>query len=96
MSMRPCIECGRLSPAGRCPLHPKPRSPSSVASGKYRHKKARAKMRTGHRVCWICGHDILREDAQLDHLIPVSKGGEHGPTAPAHSFCNESRGNHAA
>jgi 5-methylcytosine-specific restriction endonuclease McrA len=67
-----------------------------VASGKYAHKKARAKMRAGHLVCHICGQDIPREDAQLDHVLPVSKGGEHGPTAPAHTYCNASRGNRAA
>lgn len=94
--LKACTICGTPSLTGRCPQHPKPRSPSSKATSKWAHRKARARMLHGHRVCWICGEHIDRADLQADHLTPVSKGGEHGQMAPAHALCNNRRGNRGA
>ncbi|MFE9738825.1 HNH endonuclease [Streptomyces sp. NPDC006477] len=53
--------------------------------------------------CWICGHDINpRLDARhrlsftLDHLVPLSRGGDllnPANARPAHRACNSSKGN---
>lgn len=51
-------------------------------------------------VCWICGDPIdmalpyqHRMAFTLDHLIPISRGGDiDGATEPAHLSCNSSRG----
>jgi 5-methylcytosine-specific restriction endonuclease McrA len=56
--------------------------------------------------CWICGHHIdLTLDARsawsftLDHMIPLSKGGDLLDPAnarSAHRRCNSARGNRTA
>jgi 5-methylcytosine-specific restriction endonuclease McrA len=93
MSLKACIVCAAPCETGRCPRHPAPRSPSSVATSKWAHRKARARMlKAGDLVCWICGRAIAPDDMQVDHILPVSKGGEHGATAPSHASCNASRG----
>ncbi|MHB0828007.1 MAG: HNH endonuclease [Schaalia turicensis] len=45
-------------------------------------------------VCHICRTQVRREDASLDHLIPVSRGGLsiESNLALAHLRCNTSRG----
>lgn len=51
------------------------------------------------RASWICGicntPITTRNDASLDHIIPLSRGGEHtlANTQPAHRHCNYSKGN---
>lgn len=44
--------------------------------------------------CHICRMQVRREDASLDHLIPVSRGGLsiESNLALAHLRCNTSRG----
>jgi 5-methylcytosine-specific restriction endonuclease McrA len=44
--------------------------------------------------CHICKKLVKKTDASLDHLIPISKGGEHTErnVALAHRRCNSSRG----
>ena len=46
-------------------------------------------------VCGLCRKTVERSDATVDHIIPLSKGGEHSyaNTQIAHTFCNLSRGN---
>ena len=43
--------------------------------------------------CYLCG-DWLSEPAQLDHIIPISRGGHHGycNVALTHAACNYSKG----
>lgn len=43
--------------------------------------------------CHICGGRARREDIHLDHLVPLSKGGEHSSRnlRVAHSWCNQQR-----
>ena len=49
-------------------------------------------------VCGICGKVVTREDASVDHIVPLSKGGEHSyaNTRLAHTRCNIARGNRGA
>jgi 5-methylcytosine-specific restriction endonuclease McrA len=44
--------------------------------------------------CHICGKRVTFERMTLDHLVPVSKGGEHVAlnVRIAHGSCNSSRG----
>ena len=48
----------------------------------------------GHVRCHLCGRPIMPGQSwDLDHLIPLALGGDvDGPTHPAHSSCNRSRG----
>lgn len=45
-------------------------------------------------ICHICGKHVPRKLMTLDHLIPLSKGGEHTARnlAVAHRSCNSKRG----
>lgn len=49
--------------------------------------------------CWLCRSPITRmSDYTIDHVIPLSKGGEPWDienARPAHARCNKSRGNRA-
>jgi 5-methylcytosine-specific restriction endonuclease McrA len=44
--------------------------------------------------CYLCGEDIHRKDFELDHIIPLAKGGGHirGNVAATHKSCNRSKG----
>lgn len=46
------------------------------------------------RLCGIC-HLNIEGDYQVDHIIPLSRGGEHSTAnlQLAHSFCNQSKFN---
>jgi len=50
-----------------------------------------------HWMCGICHKPILSGDESLDHVVPVSKGGEHtrSNVRAAHFVCNRNRGNRA-
>jgi hypothetical protein len=43
--------------------------------------------------CHLCGHPVELDAMHLDHLVPISQGGEHrmANVAAAHAFCNLSR-----
>ena len=45
--------------------------------------------------CHICGDEVTRADWSIDHLVPLSLGGEHtrANVKIAHRSCNASRGN---
>ncbi len=45
--------------------------------------------------CLVCGHDVKEQDASLEHIKPVSKGGtdDYSNLSISHSICNELRGN---
>lgn len=69
---------------------------------KTRVKRARAKAERdpAAAVCWICHEPIdmalpagHRDAFTLDHLTPLSRGGDiDGPAEPAHRRCNSGRG----
>lgn len=48
-----------------------------------------------HDRCAVCGKYVKPEDWSIDHIVPVSRGGEHSyaNTQLAHKRCNSSRGN---
>jgi HNH endonuclease len=46
-------------------------------------------------VCHICSGEIESlNDLEMDHVIPLAKGGPHSPEnlKPSHTFCNRSKG----
>lgn len=45
-------------------------------------------------ICHICGKKVNRKNMSIDHLIPISQGGEHSKknVRLAHLSCNQSRG----
>ena len=45
-------------------------------------------------ICGICENELLREDMTLDHIIPLSRGGEHSAinVQVAHLSCNRQKG----
>lgn len=49
-------------------------------------------------VCGICRRPVSRPESSVDHIIPLSKGGEHSyaNTRIAHLRCNIARGNRGA
>lgn len=46
-------------------------------------------------ICHLCGNIVLKETWSMDHLIPLSKGGDHTyeNVKLAHRLCNIRRGN---
>ena len=48
--------------------------------------------------CYLCGERIAFEEMHLEHLIPLSKGGEHSyaNVRASCSFCNLSKGDRLA
>ncbi len=46
-------------------------------------------------VCHICGGKVKPDDVHFDHIIPLTRGGEHSHNniAVAHSLCNISKSN---
>lgn len=46
-------------------------------------------------VCGICGQDVDPFAFEVDHIVPLSRGGPHSyaNTQPAHPFCNNSKHN---
>lgn len=63
------------------------------AAGAEKISRRRVWEREGGR-CHICGERVPYEKATLDHLIPLSKGGEHSylNVRIAHGPCNSRRG----
>ncbi len=45
--------------------------------------------------CYLCGKPIKRKDLELDHVRPLSRGGEHSRAnvKATHRRCNRSKGN---
>lgn len=55
--------------------------------------RAQIKMHTCY--CYLCGKPIEHEkDFNLDHRIPLSRGGRNDPTnwMPTHKVCNSDKG----
>ena len=47
------------------------------------------------RVCIYCGHPLSEEDATIDHIIPLSRGGLNEPEncVASCAACNTAKGN---
>lgn len=45
-------------------------------------------------ICGICNEDVDPLKFEIDHVIPLSAGGDHTyiNTQPTHKFCNQSKG----
>jgi len=65
--------------------------------------KLRARVLREESVCWLCGHEVDKSlpasdpmHPQLDHVVPVSKGGkvyDRDNARLSHALCNRKRGN---
>ena len=44
--------------------------------------------------CGICNEPVAFAEMQLDHILPLSRGGmhEYANVQPTHEFCNKSKG----
>jgi hypothetical protein len=51
--------------------------------------------RESNHTCYLCGKQVPRVQASVDHVIPLSKGGKDDGTnyKLAHSRCNTEKGN---
>lgn len=49
-------------------------------------------------VCALCGGQMTEDDKSLDHIIPISKGGDHAleNLQMAHLRCNQQKSNKVA
>ncbi len=63
-----------------------------------RARAAVAAAYAGAWVCHLCGRPIGGQDWDVDHVVPVSRGGgdELANLRPAHASCNRARGAGAA
>lgn len=54
-------------------------------------RKTRYVLEMDDGICGICGSDVDPFDFHVDHVIPMSRGGEHGyaNTQVAHPLCNK-------
>lgn len=76
-----------------------------LSSASMRHHQRRTSSNPGERFglddifkrdggkCHLCGKKVDRSDASMDHIIPMSLGGEHSlvNVALAHQSCNSSK-----
>jgi 5-methylcytosine-specific restriction endonuclease McrA len=48
--------------------------------------------------CWVCGQPVLPADATLEHIQPLSEGGNSHleNLAISHALCNQQRGKRVA
>ncbi len=51
-------------------------------------------LQTNPQTCYLCGHQIEKKDLNLDHVIPLIKGGKHAASniQPTHFLCNMKKG----
>lgn len=72
--LRPCLACGRLSPASRCEDHAlKPFAKAKLSYTPMSKATRDAIIRRDGR-CLRCGST---KNLEADHIVPVSKGGAH-------------------
>ncbi len=106
--LRPCLDCGRLSRASRCPTHQaellrrRERARARESGGKRNPQQYRVNRRrilddcTPATPCGICGEPLGRNRRQwtVDHIVARSLDGSHDleNLRPAHRSCNSSRG----
>ena len=60
------------------------------------NKKAKLHLLRQSNVCALCGKPFAKmDDATVDHIIPLSKGGRDTPDNMqlAHNWCNQTKGN---
>lgn len=90
---RPCIECGTPTVEERCRLHRLPDTrPSAETRKADRRRVALLKRRLYHRdpTCQACRAAVPFARAELDHVIPLWKGGvsEEGNLQILCAFCH--------
>ena len=57
--------------------------------------EATAVLRRGNGLCGICGDPVNPYDFEVDHIVPLSRGGPHSyaNTQPSHPTCNARKHN---
>lgn len=72
------------------PVLPKPKSRKKASA---KERKLHVLKRDGYQ-CYLCGLEIVEEDASLDHVVPRSKGGVNAlkNIRAAHKACNLAKG----
>lgn len=65
------------------------------AEGVIEHIDPRAVYERDHEICGICGEHVEPADISVDHIAPLSLGGQHTweNVRLAHLLCNVRRGN---
>ena len=59
------------------------------------YKKFKKRMFKKSNICYLCLRSMTFEEASVDHVIPLSKGGlnHHNNYRLAHERCNQQKGN---
>jgi len=102
--LQPCLTCQKLSYESRCPLHAQQtnarwaarRQETKQTTGQYSgaYQRLSRIVRATAQVCHICGIPFQPGDKiQADHLVPAAYITDISQLAPAHAYCNQSRGN---
>ena len=85
MPMMPCLGCGIPSKGSRCPAcnaqyqesNPRVRATSNERGYDYAWQKVRvAVLRRDNWTCHYCQKLLKNSDATVDHLVPLSRGGD--------------------
>jgi len=72
MTLRPCLTCGTLTRASRCPAH---KSRRNGSTRQWRATRAQILTRDNH-ACKRCGQPAQH----VDHRVPVTRGGTDHPS----------------
>lgn len=107
MALRPCLDCGTLTPAARCPACTRPRERARTQAKRQRrpYTSAERARRADAVAAWRTRHGDLcpgwqrpphpAADLTADHIDPVGAGGpEHGALTVLCRSCNSRRGAH--
>lgn len=105
MALKPCLDCGRLSPGSRCPTHTRDRDAATTRGKRerrpYTHgeQERRAQAVRDHVALygyWCPGYLVEphpAHDLTGDHPTPVAGGGrEDQPLAVLCRRCNSRKG----
>lgn len=79
-------------------LYPQTRAKLRVRTLAQKRKKLYillSRKNKGVVLCYVCGKPVEYEEASLEHIRPLSKGGTDawGNLAISHELCNQARGN---
>lgn len=97
---KPCLDCGTVTPASRCPACMSALNARLDAAriGKRDHYagdyyERAAAIRNSAHTCWICGQPARLDDPwQADHVVAADPASE---LRAAHRSCNIARSNKA-
>ena len=85
MPLMPCLTCGVPSKKSRCDYcesqlqQAKPRARASSNARGYDYDWQKVRIRVLNRDNWTCNYckkKLFNSDATVDHIVPLSRGGE--------------------